>query len=241
MYILYDKVFLENFLKNFGVWAECYRTLPRDDRQDCQNCIPGVDKNFLWNHFLRKKSPSFRVDSAWGNCKVSADKCRQSCSNCILLVKKQKNTVRWKTSFFSEKTHFSNSFELWASSFGFLANKNSGAFSKLHHFSCPKKQLEEESLIWKVFLDVLWISEQKRIRLLYKKIRQGCKDGNLNVQDVNFVYQNVFEKFPEKFWFFSRFLSDFGKRRSARLSKLHSRCRQELSMKPFFAKKVSFL
>ena len=165
---MYIKIFLKNFLKNFGFWAEFYQTLAKDDRQDCQNCLPGVDRNFLWNLFLRKKSPSFRVDFAWENCKVSADKCRQSCRNCILLVKKQKKTqYDEKQVCFSEKTQFSNNFELWASCFGFLANKNLGTFSELHHFSCPKKQLEEESFIWKVFLDVLWISEQKRIRLLY--------------------------------------------------------------------------
>ena len=233
-------MFVKNFLKNFGICAEFYQTLAKDDRQDCQNCIPGVDRNFLWNLLLRKKSPSFRVDFAWENCEFSAYKCRQSCRNCILPVKKQKKTqYDEKQVCFSEKTQFSNNFELWASSFGFLANKNSGAFSELHHFLCPKNQLEEESLIWEVFLDVLWISEQKRIRLLYKKVRQGCKDDNLNVQDVNFVYQNVCEKLSEKHWYLSRILSDFGKRRSAGLSKLHSRCRQKLFMKPFFAKNVS--
>ena len=169
--------------------------------------------------FLRKKSPSFSVDFAWENCKVSADRCRQSCRNCILLVKKQKKTqYDEKQVCFLEKTQFSNNFVLWASCFGFLANKNPGAFSELHHFSCPKKQLEEESLIWKVFLDLVWISEQKRIRLSYKKIRQGCKDGNLNVQDVNFVWQNVFGKLSKKFRYLSRTLADIGKRRSAGLS-----------------------
>ena len=51
-----------------------------------------------------------------------------------------------------------------------------------------------------MFSDLLWISEQKRIRLLYKKIRQGCKDGNLTVQDVIFEYQNCFW---ETLWKFS--------------------------------------
>ena len=204
-------MFLKNFVKKFGVWAEFCQTLAKDDRQDCQNCIPGVDRNFLWNLFLRKKvSSSFSVDFAWENCKVSIDKCRQSCRNCILLVKKQKKTqYDEKQVCFSEKTQFSNNLELWASSFGFLANKNSGAFSELHS-TCPKKKLEEESLIWKSFSDLLWISEQKRIRLLYKKIRQGCKDGNLTVQDVNFEYQKcfwnifwktlVFEEIFIRFW-----------------------------------------
>ena len=161
-------MFLKNFLKNFGFWAEFYQTLAKDGRQDCQNCIPGVDRNFLWNLFLRKKSPSFRVVLLEKTAKFFADKCRQSCRNCNLLVKKQKKHSTTKNKFvFQKKTQFSNNFELWASFFGFLAIKNSGTFSELHHFSCPKKQLEEESLIWKAFLDVLWISEQKRIRLLY--------------------------------------------------------------------------
>ena len=82
------------------------------------------------------------------------------------LSKNKKNTVRRKTSlFFRKNTIFKH---LWVvSQLDFWPTKIREHSLELHHFSCPKKQLEEESLIWKAFLDVLWISEQKRIRLLY--------------------------------------------------------------------------
>ena len=234
-------MFLENFLKNCGIWAEFHQTLAKDDRQDCQNCIPGVDRNFLWNLFLRKKSPSFRMDFAWENCKVSVDKCRQSCRNCLLLVKKQKNTVRRKTSLFFRKNAIFKQFRVVSQFFWIFGQQNFGSILRIASFFVSEKATGGRKFDLGSFFYLLWISEQKRIRLLYKKIRQGCKDGNLNIQDVYFVWQNVFGKRSEKFRYLSRTLSDFGKRRSAGLSKLHSRCLQELSMKPFFAKKVSFL
>ena len=35
---------LKNCLKDLGIWAEFYQTLAKNDRQDCQNCIPGVER-----------------------------------------------------------------------------------------------------------------------------------------------------------------------------------------------------
>ena len=141
-------MFVKNFLKNFGIWAEFYQTLARDDRQDCQNCIPGVDRNFLWNLFLRKKSPFFSVDFAWENCNASADKCRQGCRNCILIVKKQKAPYDENQVCFSEKNTIFKQFWVVSQFIWIFGKKKSGAFSELHS-TCPKKQLEGESSIWK--------------------------------------------------------------------------------------------
>ena len=147
MYISYDKKFLENFLKNFGIWAEFHQTLARDDRQDCQNCIPGVDRNFLWNLSCEKSLPLLVWILLKKTAKFPQINVVRVVATAFYLSRNKKTQYEEKQVCFSEKTQFSNNFELWASSFGFLANKNSGAFSELHHFSCPKKQLEEESLI----------------------------------------------------------------------------------------------
>ena len=131
---------LKNCLKDLGIWAEFYQTLAKNDRQDCQNRIPGVDRNFLWNLFLRKKSAFFSVDFAWEHCKNSADKCRQSFRNCVLLVKKQKkNTVRWKTSSFFRKNTIFKQFWVVSQFFWISGQQKFGNILRIASFFVSQK------------------------------------------------------------------------------------------------------
>ena len=130
-------VFKQNFI---GLWQETIGRIVKTAFQ--------VSTGTFYETFPAKKSLPLLV---WILLKKTAKfpqiNVVRVVATAFYLSRNKKTQYEEKQVCFSEKTQFSNNFELWASSFGFLANKNSGAFSELHHFSCPKKQLEEESLI----------------------------------------------------------------------------------------------
>ena len=176
-------MFLKNFLKTFGIWGDFYQTLAKDDRQDCQNCIPCVDRNFLRNTFLRKNPHLLQ----WTLSEKSA-KFRQKTVVKVVATAFYLSTINRtpKNMFFFKKIQFLNNFELWASSFGFFAKKVLWTFSKLHS-TCPTIQLEEECLFFeKFFLDLFGFLSKKRIRLLSGMLRQVCQNCNLPVETVSF-------------------------------------------------------
>ena len=112
---------LENFLKKFCIWAEFYQILAKDDRQGCQSWIQGVDSNFFETLF-REKSLLLLV---WilleKTAKFPQINVVRVVAAAFYLSKNKKTQYDEKQVCFSEKTQFSNIFELWASSFGFLA------------------------------------------------------------------------------------------------------------------------
>ena len=101
-------MFLKHFLKNFGIWGDFYQILAKDDRHDCQNCIPCVDRNFLRNTFLRK-NPHLLV---WTLSEKSA-KCRQKTVVKVVATAfylSTKNRTTKNMFFFQENTIFK---KLW--------------------------------------------------------------------------------------------------------------------------------
>ena len=156
---------LKNLLKSFGVWAEIYQNLAEDDLQGCQNCIPGVDRNFFETLFCEKSLPL----SVWILLEKTATfpqiNVVRVVATAFYLSEKHKKHSTTKNKFIFQKKHNFQTIlscepvllDFWQKLFGSILQIA---------FYVSQKATGRKKFDLKVFLDSVCFSEQKRIRLL---------------------------------------------------------------------------
>ena len=147
-----------------GIWAEFYQTLAKNDRQGCQNCIPGVERKVFETLSCEKSLLLLVWILLEKTAKFPQINVVRVVATAVYLSKK---TVRRKTSLFFGKYNFFKQFWFVSQFFWIFGKQKIRSSSKLQS-TCPKKQLEEKSFSWNVFF---WIY----FGFLSKKESDCCK------------------------------------------------------------------